>query len=595
MNPNRSIAEKILKNRERYSPEEFVSQAYSVTGDPRLISKTVPLGEQLTIASSLLVQVLQSSVDKPIPKQPQSESKNIAIKITPSEEKGTSLKSKDAEFVSDINDAGIVGLSDSEMAEVREYLPEGFSSEQLTTAFHLYSKGVASKQLEESLDQSPVIETLTENQAQSLYGTAYLVAVFEDYDPQRSIVLSSQSPSISIEEVSLDTESSPSQIVFEIKENFVRPVIEKVVGKGTTAAKKKIKGFALKALKKSGNKLAKEVFKKGASALASKAGTAAAAEALGAAIGIPLGGPIGVAVGAALAWIGSKVLGSIKKALSKISEALFGKRDRGKTIATIGGLMLLGGILLPSALLAGLGGVLVLGGLMAVTGGIALGTGIAAYFTAFIIAITTPARTFAAWILVAIIAIPLLVVFIVFIINSGAYVVPQGPPSVSALVENPYIGVEKLAKREGSGGEGEAFLEFENSDLPVRIVYTITITAKRGTLTNINFDWTCSVVSDSVAFCVAHDDVTINGESAPNVLPPAPPDLISPANPYVITYTMLFNPDLFNDSLTTDIFTVTADIKSGGVTQTQAAASASVYPHTDKSGSMPWMPPFFHS
>ena len=157
---------------------------------------------------------------------------------------------------------------------------------------------------------------------------------------------------------------------------------------------------------------------------------------------------------------------------------------------------------------------------------------------------------------------------------------PQGPRSVSALVENPYIGVEKVAQRINVNPpepeEPDSFLEYENSDLPIRIKYTITVEAKRATLTNIVFEWNCTVIKDPDQTCPSFSNLTINGESAANILPPTPPTLISPTDPYVITYEQLFRQGFFNDSLTIDTFTVTADVESEGVTQTEAVSSASI-------------------
>lgn len=284
--------------------------------------------------------------------------------------------------------------------------------------------------------------------------------------------------------------------------------------------------------------------------------------------------------------VGSRILRGVKKALSKIGDFIFGKRDKRESVAITGGLLLAGGLFLGYVPLIVAGGLIVTGGLLALMGGVAIGTGIAAYFTAFFLAITAPARAIATALIVAIIVIPLVVAFIVFIINSGAYVVPQGPPSVSALVENPYISVEKVARRpiesskctetEAKPGEQDSFIDCENSDLPITIEYTITVTAKRATLTNIIFDWNCTVIRDPDQFCPSYSNVKINGVSAPSVLPPSEPALISPANPYVITYEMQFRVGLFNDSLTIDTFSVTADIESEGVIQTQAVGSASI-------------------
>ena len=315
--------------------------------------------------------------------------------------------------------------------------------------------------------------------------------------------------------------------------------------------------------------------------VATKLGIKAAAQAVGSSVPV---------LGNIIAFIATEVipriLGAVKKVLSKIGDVIFGKRDKRESVAVTGGLLLAGGLFLGSVPLIIAGGLIGAGGLLALMGGVAIGTGIAAYFTAFFLAITAPARAIATALIVAIIVIPLVVAFIVFIINSGAYVVPPGLPDESGLVENPYIEVEKVARRpiesnkctetEAKPGEQDDFIDCENSDLPITIEYTITVTAKRATLTNINFDWSCTVVRDPDQTCPSYTSVTINGEPAPTVLPPAPPALISPANPYIITYTQLFRSGLFNDSLIIDTFTVSAAVESEGIAQTQADSSATI-------------------
>lgn len=322
--------------------------------------------------------------------------------------------------------------------------------------------------------------------------------------------------------------------------------------------------------------VAKEAVSRGFMAGAKRVG-AKVAEKLGLkAIGAAVGGPIGFLAAEGL----SRLKRFASKALSGILRVITGEGDTRKQIRNIA----LGAGLLALALgqpvIAGAAGLTALGAQFSISGIGGIGSGIAgAGQSVFygIAAVIAPALGLP--ILVALIVVPLIIVFIIFIINSGAYVVPQGPPSVSALVENPYIEVEKVARRAGTSDEPQAFLEFENSNLPVTIEYTITVTAKRATLTNINFDWKCTVIRDPDQFCPAYSKVTVNGETAPkipNVLPPTPPALISPANPYVITYEQGYRADLFNDSLVIDTFSVTADVESEGVTQTQAVSSASI-------------------
>jgi len=260
----------------------------------------------------------------------------------------------------------------------------------------------------------------------------------------------------------------------------------------------------------------------------------------------------------AVSWVASWIADKI---LSKISTWIKRHKDEA---TVVGGVLFLGGIILGSLPVILIGGVLLFGGFLAAAGGVALATGLAGWFTAFILGITAPARAFALWLLIAIITVPILFAVIIFIINSSSYVVPEGPATFPS--ESQYIDVEKVAEPLGPFGNGE---------LPERITYTITITAIRSTLTNINFEWTCRVLSDFGQTCPSYGDVTVNGVSQPNLLPPTPPQILSPTgDPYVITYSMLFRAGQFNDTATVDTFTVTADTE--GVTGERASGSATV-------------------
>lgn len=138
--------------------------------------------------------------------------------------------------------------------------------------------------------------------------------------------------------------------------------------------------------------------------------------------------------------------------------------------------------------------------------------------------------------LFALIGIPLIVAFILFVINSGAFIVPPKLETLGAI-QSPYIGVEKEASPEGP---------FDNGDLPLKIEYTVTIRAKKGALTNISFENTCRVTKDGPSpVC----DVPVPNES---------PESISPTKPFVFAYTKDFGVG-FEDSFITDIFQVTAD------------------------------------
>jgi hypothetical protein len=165
--------------------------------------------------------------------------------------------------------------------------------------------------------------------------------------------------------------------------------------------------------------------------------------------------------------------------------------------------------------------------------------------TALIIRIGTP-------VLVAILVFPVVVALILFIINSGAYVVP---PSGSTVFENPYISVEKTANPKGP---------FENTALPLTVEYTIKITAKISPLTNVNLDYKCKVLrKDSIPPCPDIGDAIPGTDEI---------GTISPSSSYSFKYTMTYSGDSFKDSVILDIITATADTpEKSGVTTSGSA------------------------
>jgi len=165
--------------------------------------------------------------------------------------------------------------------------------------------------------------------------------------------------------------------------------------------------------------------------------------------------------------------------------------------------------------------------------------------------------------IIAIISIPIAIALILFIINSGAYIVPPGP-ELALAITNPYIDISKSANDS----------EFDNSELPVTVTYTIEIRARRSTLTNIRFQSECRVVQETGnPPCPTITNITVNGQSS-SAFPPIPPPILSPVGEaYVITYQQSFSGS-FRDSLVNDTFTIIADVPEEQ--NTEASASAGV-------------------
>ncbi len=147
------------------------------------------------------------------------------------------------------------------------------------------------------------------------------------------------------------------------------------------------------------------------------------------------------------------------------------------------------------------------------------------------------------------IGFPLLTALILVIINNSAYLVPPGGDS-SLNSTNAYISVEKKAEPAGQVPS------------PTTVTYTVTITAKKDTLSGISFTATCSAIKKSGG--------TIDCKNLEQL--PAPPASISPGAPYSFTFTSTYGSN-FNDSLVSDSITVTASSNDGGEVSETGSAS----------------------
>lgn len=295
---------------------------------------------------------------------------------------------------------------------------------------------------------------------------------------------------------------------------------------------------------------ASTVAKTGAKALVSKA-TAA------------LGSTVAPVVGTIVGWLGGELL-------VKIAEKIPWKKIKEYGVAILALPVILGGLVfkVPLITIGGLGlGAVGLGA----ASGLTLnrffrraGDVLAAVGTAILIRVATP-------VIVALLVLPVVVALILFIINSGAYIVPQGPLSFNAgqTIISPYIDVQKVANPPGP---------FQNSNLPLTVQYQITIKAKKGPLTNINFLPTCNVTKKSGSgVCPPETAVKAGPEGSlkdVGSFPPPIPTTITPDTAYIITYSQTYDPANFQDSFVTDTFTVKADSteKRGA----EAAASAGI-------------------
>lgn len=282
---------------------------------------------------------------------------------------------------------------------------------------------------------------------------------------------------------------------------------------------------------------------------ATEAGTALASGAvagISGAAGTAGGATAGAAMGSAVPVIGTIVGAIVGFVASKIPWDKIGKflKEWG---GVIGVGLLLGGGLLTSVPLMATGSLFLIAGLGAARSPALFLAGILIALKAIL---KPPVLQIGKSLIIIFVVIPIIVALFMFIINSGAYVVP---PTVGIMGDtSPYIGIVKTPIPAGP---------FENTDLPKTITYEVVITAKKGPLTNVKIGYDCVVISSNKSNCPAITEIPTFVES------------ISPSNPFTFTYTSTYD-GAYSDSSIIDTIAVTADtsLQSG----VMADGSASV-------------------
>ncbi len=374
------------------------------------------------------------------------------------------------------------------------------------SAFTLWTRGITSESLESKTS------TLEAKEAKRLNDLVKAVKGIETGNPLQTKLIRRAFPIKDIDFLLRELPQGQVAIIFGTQE-----------AGGTQAVPRR--SFLGNLLVGAGQQLFGNLASKAVKGLVSKATKAVAAKVVGAGAGTAVGGPVGSAIGYAVGWFVDKTIGKVLDFL---------REHRDVAYALLFSPLVVVGLVFGIPLLTVAGGVGIAVSLTGGTGAVAAGVGsaVSGFFgalgSAFVTTIATP-------VIVALISIPVAVAFILFIINSGAYVVPPRPSSV--LEENPFIGVVKEVEPSGP---------FGNSDLPITVTYTITITAKKGVLTNVSFEHDCEVFGES------------STSPCPAPLPEAPTQ-ISPTKPFVFTYSQTYSGPSYRDSLVTNTFTVTAD------------------------------------
>ena len=425
-------------------------------------------------------------------------------------------------FVKQSTLGGNITLAPEEVFYLKKQgvLPENFRGPELTTALKLFSKGAKSENLFDLAEKSGF---LSQGERELLFTSSYIMASLEASQTNLSGLLytANQEPQILIQEVSAQFVPQDNQIVFNREGGGLQPLISELTGRAAGIAKDKAKKLVVSAIKKGGGKLIKE-----GSKIAAKVGLQAAEK-----IGI---NAITQALGSFAPIVGNIIAAVVTFIATTVLSGTISWFNKHKGEALVAMLMALGLITQTPLFFAGglaLGGVLLLS------------------------AVIIPSLVSLIVIIAGILfTLSLVVALIIFIINSGAYVVPPGPFLIPYSQENPYIGIEKTPVPEGP---------LANPPPSRSVNYTITITAKQSTLTNISFFYECRVVGSGSS----------NPCPSPNPTIPNPPSLISPTQDFTFTYNVQYD-SRYRDSIIVDTLTVTADVP--GQVGSTAAGSASV-------------------
>ncbi|OGM25047.1 hypothetical protein A2715_03845 [Candidatus Woesebacteria bacterium RIFCSPHIGHO2_01_FULL_39_32] len=515
-------------------------------------------------------------------------SRDVYIVFTPTtaeSKKTTEARVNTADYANTVSAAGPFTSDVTTKFETNEALKNaGFSQDaideiglddrHINTALAFHLGGGTPEKLEGAGIEAVNNNIITLQQEQDLNKALIALEGF-DKDVSKQLEIANRNPEISIQST-IPTSAELPTLRLERQNGYLSPDIgsffnqtkslietsQKLAGKALktttkTIAKTEVKQLAVSSVKAG----AKGILKKGATWLATKLGITAIASA------------VAPGVGTAVA-IALQVLGTLKNVakniLSFIPRLLTGEKDTRKAIMGLGALMLVGGLATGSSGLALAGAGTMGASYLSSVGAMAAGGQAAGFVNTLLLgAITVAAPIFTPAILIGVIAVPLLFIFIVFIINNSAFVVPWGGYNFTPGVpESPYIEVKKVA----SPTEGP-------NNTEINATYTITITAKQGTLTAITFTYKCEVKADYSQTCPDPKNIRVGPQTFPSFTDAVPPS-ISAGTSYVIMYDVVYG-DVdgngstdFNDSLIVDTFTVAATPE--GANRSEASGFASI-------------------
>ncbi|MFZ3301475.1 MAG: hypothetical protein WA152_02030 [Microgenomates group bacterium] len=249
----------------------------------------------------------------------------------------------------------------------------------------------------------------------------------------------------------------------------------------------------------------------------------------------------------ALVWLGTELLSKIKQWI---------KKNPDKAALIFGGMAFFGALPLFGPLIAlGLASVVIAGTIgVGVTTAAVFGTLnlIRFVWSRIIISLAGP-------MIILFIVVPVLTTFVLFIINSGAYIVPPSPysSSLDGGADNPYMLVTKTANP----------TKLDNSNSNQTVIYVVTVKALKGNLTNVN-------ITDSECNVIKKDKV--DAPPCPReVFPEITNESISPNEPHSFSFTGIYDSE-YSDSLIYDSITFTATAEDGTEVTTSGSASVCI-------------------
>jgi curved DNA-binding protein CbpA len=495
---------------------------------------------------------------------------NIVITATPTTPPDDAAIKQTEKFRETVAQAGNITITPEETVQLKSagVVSDTTTSERLSgsesIALKAHAGGLKALPFSETVDKTPLPEDVKTTLQEVAFGMETLETTYPDQANELSLAAGNPAPSIG--QVPTTYTPKPNELMLQnqgggvlkmiseeamgvMKEKGEKAIVGAIEKGGATAAKGAAKKVAVEALNEGGKKLVTQ--------LGSKIATKLGLTALGAAVsgGTSLLIQVGLEVGKKLIQVAWKFVSSILKIIT-------GKEDfkeQVRDVALLGaGVFMALGMVVPAAIAVATG----LGAQALIMGGIGIGVGISGIFHAFVFGLIYGAVVALGPIITAVFVMLFLVLFIIVIINNSAFVVPFGgfnvvPPGGGE--ESQYIDVVKEASPGGP---------FAN-DQQITVTYTITITAELGDLSNFVFTYECRVSSETPQTC--NEDEVENIRAGPeggpyanyNSFSEAVPTTIVSGESWLIFYDFTFAAGDFNDSLTTDSFSVEADAAGG--------------------------------